>query len=111
MCRAFPLRAHSGLTLAGALAAAQEPDIEDRLEDLGIRRDTLPSPERFAALESNPDDHPVYMLNLLKFYPDGGQAEYMKYGAAAQKRLAELGASPIFIATALPLPTAPSPTT
>lgn len=85
-------------------AAAQDdaPAMEDRIGELGIRRNMLPSPERLAALESNTDDHSVYMLNLLKFYPDGGQAEYMKYGLAAQKRLAEVGASVLFMSQALP---------
>lgn len=101
------LTAWAILLAAIALAApagAQEGEtgMEERLEELGIRRDMLPSPERMDALESNIDDHSVYMLNLLKFKPDGGQAEYMKYGAAAQARLEEIGASILFAGQALP---------
>lgn len=99
-----------GATLWCGPAVAQKEEsmeqieaMEERIQELGVRRDMLPSAERMAALESNLDDHPVYMLNLLKFYPNGGQAEYMKYGAAAQKRLGETGASMLFMGQAMPL--------
>ncbi len=91
------------LALMAQSATAQDRTMEERFEELGIDRSKLPSPERIAILESNTDDHSVYMLNLLKFYPDGGQAEYMKYGMAAQKRLGEIGASVLFFGQALPM--------
>lgn len=91
------------MSLSPRPATAQDlQEMEKHIEELGVRRDMLPSAERFAALESNPDDHSVYMLNLLKYYPDGGQAEYMKYGAVAQKRIQELGGSILFAGQALP---------
>lgn len=96
------------LALTGRAVSAQEApqqafeEMEQHIEELGVRRDMLPSAERFAALESNIDDHSVYMLNLLKYFPDGGQAEYMKYGAAAQRRILEVGGSVLFAGQALP---------
>lgn len=54
-----------------------------------------PSPEQLQQFLALPVDGPVVMLNLLKFKP-GGQAEYLKYGAAVQPLLAENGARMIF---------------
>jgi uncharacterized protein (DUF1330 family) len=39
-----------------------------------------PNKEQFMELMNAPDDGPVVMLNLLKFKPRDGQAEYNKYG-------------------------------
>ncbi len=43
-----------------------------------------------------PDDCPIVMVNLLKFKPDGGQAEYAKYAAGVQPILEKLGAKVLF---------------
>jgi uncharacterized protein (DUF1330 family) len=40
----------------------------------------LPTKEQFAKVMAMDYKGPVYMLNLLKFKPDGGEALYEKYG-------------------------------
>ncbi len=45
--------------------------------------------QHFLAL---PDDQPIVMVNLLKFKPQGGEAEYAKYVAGIQPILEKLGA-------------------
>lgn len=52
-----------------------------------------PSPENIAALQAMSLDGPVIMLNLLRFRPDGGEAEYRRYGEAAMPFLIEAGAT------------------
>ena len=60
----------------------------------------MPTAEQQQALAALPGDGPVVMLNLLKFKPDGGQAEYMKYAMAVQPLLAKVGAKSIFFGSA-----------
>ena len=43
-----------------------------------------------------PDDSPIVMVNLLKFKPHNGQAEYAKYTAGIQPILEKLGAKILF---------------
>ncbi len=43
-----------------------------------------------------PDDTPVVMVNLLKFKPNGGAAEYAKYAAGVEPILKKLGAKILF---------------
>jgi uncharacterized protein (DUF1330 family) len=57
-----------------------------------------PSPEQFEAFKALPDSNPVLMLNLLKFKPDGGQAEYMKYSAGVQPMIVKFGGKVVFMA-------------
>lgn len=52
-----------------------------------------PSPENIAALRELDLDGPVVMVNMLRFRPDGGEAEYRRYGAAAMPFLQEAGAT------------------
>lgn len=52
-----------------------------------------PSTENIAALQSLDLDGPVVMLNLLRFRPDGGEAEYRRYGQAAMPFLQRSGAT------------------
>jgi len=49
--------------------------------------------QHFLAL---PDDQPIVMVNLLKFKPQGGEAEYAKYVAGIQPILEKLGAKILF---------------
>jgi haloalkane dehalogenase len=56
----------------------------------------LPTPEQMQAFLALPDDRPIVMVNLLKFKPDGGEAEYAKYAAAVQPILEKLGAKVLF---------------
>jgi haloalkane dehalogenase len=56
----------------------------------------LPTPAQMQDFLALPDDHPIVMVNLLKFKPNGGQAEYAKYAAAIQPILEKLGAKLLF---------------
>ncbi len=56
----------------------------------------LPTPSQIQAFLALPDDKPIVMVNLLKFKPDGGQAEYAKYAAGVQPILEKLGAKILF---------------
>jgi uncharacterized protein (DUF1330 family) len=55
----------------------------------------LPTAEQMHDFLALPDDHPIVMVNLLKFKP-GGAAEYAKYAAGIQPILARLGAKVLF---------------
>jgi hypothetical protein len=52
-----------------------------------------PSEEQLAAVRALEHDGPITMLNLLRFKPDGGRAQYKQYGRAAQPLLERTGAS------------------
>lgn len=49
--------------------------------------------QKFLAL---PDDGPIVMVNLLKFKPNGGEAEYAKYSAGVMPILKKIGARVLF---------------
>jgi uncharacterized protein (DUF1330 family) len=55
-----------------------------------------PTSEQLKAFSQLPDDGPVVMLNLLKFKPNGGAAEYAKYSAGVIPILKKLGGRVIF---------------
>lgn len=59
-----------------------------------------PTPEQLDSFRALPDEGPVVMLNLLKFKPEGGQVEYMKYGMAVQPLLQKHGAKTLFMGRA-----------
>jgi uncharacterized protein (DUF1330 family) len=50
-----------------------------------------PNKEQFIELMNAPDDGPVVMLNLLKFKPRDGAAEYGKYGDSVSKMVEARG--------------------
>jgi uncharacterized protein (DUF1330 family) len=56
----------------------------------------LPTPEQMQAFLRLPDETPVVMVNLLKFKPNGGQAEYAKYAAGVEPILKKLGGKVLF---------------
>jgi haloalkane dehalogenase len=56
----------------------------------------LPTPAQMQEFLALPDDHPMVMVNLLKFKPNGGQAEYAKYAAGIQPILDKIGAKVLF---------------
>ncbi len=56
----------------------------------------LPTPGQLQAFMALADDSPIVMVNLLKFKPDGGQAEYAKYAAGIEPILEKLGAKLLF---------------
>jgi uncharacterized protein (DUF1330 family) len=62
----------------------------------GFTNAMLPTPEQMQAFLALPDDRPIVMVNLLKFRPDNGQAEYAKYAAGVQPILEKLGAKILF---------------
>ena len=62
----------------------------------GATNAMVPAPGQMEAFLALPDDNPIVMVNLLKFKPDNGQAEYAKYSAGLQPILAKLGAKILF---------------
>ena len=50
-----------------------------------------PTPEAFAEYLAEDDGQPVYMLNLLRYKPDGGRERYAEYSAATAPFLAAVG--------------------
>ncbi len=57
---------------------------------------------RLNALESNPDDHPVVLLRLLKFKGDADRESYQRYLNVSVARIRELGGEVIFYGKAKP---------
>jgi uncharacterized protein (DUF1330 family) len=53
--------------------------------------DIRPNKEQFLELMGSSDEGPVVMLNLLKFKPRGGAAEYGKYGDSVTKMVEARG--------------------
>ena len=51
---------------------------------------------RLNSLESNPDDHPVFLLRLLKFKGDSDPEAFQKYLNVSVARIRELGGVVIF---------------
>jgi len=63
----------------------------------------LPTDEALRALESNPDEGKVVMLNLLKFKGKEGTRSYDRYAENVSKILEERGARVIYAAKATEL--------
>jgi haloalkane dehalogenase len=80
--------ATSALAPGEALAAGDAP--------AGATIALLPTPAQMQEFLALPDDHPIVMVNLLKFKPNGGQAEYAKYAAGIQPILDKIGAKVLF---------------
>ena len=53
--------------------------------------------DQFKALKHNPNDGPVVMLNLLKFKPDGGYENYIKYMQESNQYVAGVGGKMLFL--------------
>ena len=80
----------AGTAAAGAaLAGAAAPVGAVEINAMG------PTQEQMQAFLELPDA-PIVMVNLLKFKPDGGQAEYAQYAAKVQELLAKVGAKSLF---------------
>ena len=58
--------------------------------------------DRLSALESNPDDHPVFLLRLFKFKGDSDRATFRRYLQVSLGRIRELGGEVIFYGKANP---------
>ncbi|WP_165441963.1 DUF1330 domain-containing protein [Rubinisphaera italica] len=58
---------------------------------------------RLNSLESNPDDHPVFLLRLLKFKGDTDIEAFQKYLNVSVARIRELGGVVIFYGKAKPI--------
>jgi uncharacterized protein (DUF1330 family) len=56
----------------------------------------LPTPEQNQAFMALETDGPIVMVNLLKFKPDGGAAEYAKYSAGVTPLLEKVGGRILF---------------
>jgi uncharacterized protein (DUF1330 family) len=82
---------------ASALASFATPDVVAAGESTPPSINALlPTPEQMQAFSRLPDDSPVVMVNLLKFKPNGGEAEYAKYAAGVEPILKKLGAKVLF---------------
>ena len=80
---------------AGAMAFASVVGAGEDAKTVTINA-MMPTPEQMQAFMSLDHDGPVVMVNLLKFKPDGGAAEYAKYGAAVAPILKKIGARILF---------------
>lgn len=80
---------------AAAVAAVCAEPAAARETSAGAVNALLPTPAQMQAFLALPDDHPIVMVNLLKFKP-GGQAEYAKYAAGIEPILKKLGAKVLF---------------
>ena len=78
-------------SLAGTSAAADA----DKAPSASINA-LLPTPEQMQAFLRLPDETPIVMVNLLKFKPNGGAAEYAKYAAGVEPILKKLGGKILF---------------
>ncbi len=56
----------------------------------------MPTDEQLKTFLELPDDGPIVMVNLLKFKPDGGAMEYMKYAKGIEPILKNIGAKVLF---------------
>ena len=83
--------------VAGLAALATGGEAQAHVVEINAQ---LPTPEQQQAFLALPGDGPVIMLNLLKFKPDGGQAEYMKYAVGVQPLLQKVGAKALFFGSA-----------
>ena len=83
---------------AAAIASAVSPTsaLGEETPLAGVTNAMLPAPGQIEAFLALPDDSPIVMVNLLKFKPDTGQAEYAKYSAGLQPILEKLGAKILF---------------
>jgi len=77
-----------GLAFASPAVAAQDEPLP--LNAMG------PTPQQMQAFLALPDEGPVVMVNLLKFKPDGGEAQYAKYADAVAPLLEKVGAKVLF---------------
>ena len=58
-----------------------------------------PSRDQMKGFANLDDDGPIVMVNLLKFKPDGGAAEYAKYSKAVMPLLERVGGRVLFSGT------------
>ncbi len=86
--------AAGGLALGSAIALSDARG--DEPQPPGAIDAMLPTPSQLQAFLALPDDSPIVMVNLLKFKPNGGQAEYAKYATGIQPILEKLGAKLLF---------------
>jgi uncharacterized protein (DUF1330 family) len=70
----------------------------------GEPKGLAPNAQQLTTLEANPDDHPVFLLKLVKFQGDDGRAAYRQYLRASVARLRELGGDVIFYGEAMRFP-------
>lgn len=61
-----------------------------------------PNAEQLATLESNPDDHPVIVMKLLKFRNEDGRSLYVKHLKTCLPVLRDLGGELLFFGNAIP---------
>ena len=55
-----------------------------------------PTGEQMKAFAELPDEGPIYMINLLKFKPDGGRESYQTYGQKFSEMMMPKGVEAIY---------------
>jgi haloalkane dehalogenase len=85
----------AGAAALVSVAATSDADAGERTHCAAVNA-MLPTPVQMQDFLALPDDQPVVMVNLLKFKPHGGEAEYAKYAAGVQPILEKLGAKILF---------------
>jgi haloalkane dehalogenase len=89
----------TGSVIAGSAAVASAVAASDAAaadKSTAAVNALLPTPAQMQDFIALPDDHPIVMVNLLKFKANGGQAEYAKYAAGIQPILDKIGAKVLF---------------
>lgn len=85
--------AAGGVAVGASAGVANAKDAEPSQGAINAMLPTQQQMQEFLAL---PDDLPIVMVNLLKFKPEGGAAEYAKYAAGVEPILKKLGAKILF---------------
>ena len=58
--------------------------------------------EQLDTMESKPDDHPVFVMRLLKYRGEEGEESHKKYNEVAVSRIRELGGDVVFFGKGKP---------
>ncbi len=97
----FPLALTLCVALAGFGSESTAADDKTDRDSKGSTRKVAinamrPTPKQLLQFLALPDG-PIVMVNLLKFKPNGGRAEYQKYGLKIQPLLKKFGARIVFL--------------
>jgi uncharacterized protein (DUF1330 family) len=60
-----------------------------------------PTPEQFRAFAELQDEGPIFMVNLLKFKPDGGRESYRIYGEKFAEMMMPKGVELLYLGNAV----------
>lgn len=87
----------SGVVFCACLTGcAQVQDTDGSVSNIS------PTDEQLDTLESAPDDHPVFVMKLLRYRGKEGRKSYKEYSESAVSRIRELGGDVVFFGNAKP---------